>query len=562
MNLPKTIDCPPVGAESTCDDPNPLRRRPSKGFKIALVGSSGLDHTVEIQNLLRRRLGVVALLATVALTQYLASWLLRPPSVFEAGLSATLMARPWVAWTFAVCALTASLAGFLWSRHQLALRQLRMLELLILCFVFACVMGDLWFLTVHLGWVPDIFAYGGLFTSATAMPPFAIIVVYGIFIPNTWRRCLAVVAAMVLVTLAGWAFLFSRYSLPSAVLWAYFTRLGIFLGIAGAVVIYGSHRIAILRQQALQGRQLGQYQLKRRLGAGGMGEVHLAEHVLLRRPCAIKLIRPERSDPKDLLRFEREVWATATLTHPNTVQIYDYGHAEDGTFYYVMEHLPGLTLDELVKRQGPLPPARAVHFLRQLCGALREAHAIGLIHRDIKPTNVIVCERGAVHDVAKLLDFGLVLPQGNGRDGEKLTQQGAITGTPAYMSPEQAGGHETLDARSDIYSMGVLAYFLLTGQPPFAGRTPVQMLAAHLYEQPVPLTTYRPELSCELQEVVLRCLTKNPAERFADAGSREMALAACQTVGTWSECEAADRWRLEAEANYRVNKEIDQRDEH
>ena len=186
-----------------------------------------------------------------------------------------------------------------------------------------------------------------------------------------------------------------------------------------------------------------------------MGEVYLAEHVLLRRPCALKLIRPERAgDPKNLRRFEREVQATATLTHPNTVQVYDYGHTDDGTFYYVMEYLPGLTLEELVKRHGPLPPARAIHFLRQVCGALEEAHAVGLIHRDIKPGNVIVCERGGVHDVAKLLDFGLVLSPVSEADGEKLTQDGAIAGTPAYMSPEQAGGQDDVDARSDIYSLG------------------------------------------------------------------------------------------------------------
>src|SRR5262249_40413186 len=159
---------------------------------------------------------------------------------------------------------------------------------------------------------------------------------------------------------------------------------------------------------------------------------------LLRRPCAIKLIRPDRAgEPKHLLRFEREVQTTATLTHPNTVQIFDYGHAEDGTFYYVMEYLPGLTLEQLVKEHGPLPPARAIHFLRQVLGALREAHAIGLIHRDIKPGNVMVCERGGWHDTAKLLDFGLVMPPGQGQVSEKLTQDGAIAGTPAYMSPEQ-----------------------------------------------------------------------------------------------------------------------------
>src|SRR4029077_16098905 len=149
-------------------------------------------------------------------------------------------------------------------------------------------------------------------------------------------------------------------------------------------------------------------------------------------------------------------------------------------------------------------------FLRQICGALREAHAAGLIHRDIKPGNVMVCQRGGQHDVAKLLDFGLVLAQGLGQDGEKLTQEGAIAGTPAYVSPEQASGREDLDARSDIYSVGCLAYFLLTGQPPFAGRSAVRVLAAHLYEPPVPPTTHRPDVPADMESVVLRCLAKDP----------------------------------------------------
>jgi serine/threonine-protein kinase len=245
------------------------------------------------------------------------------------------------------------------------------------------------------------------------------------------------------------------------------------------------------------------------------------------------------------------VQATATLTHPNTVQIFDHGHAEDGTFYYVMEYLPGLTVAQLAQQHGPLPPARAIHFLRQLCGALSEAHAIGLIHRDIKPTNIMVCGRGGLHDVAKLLDFGLVVAQGTCPGGEKLTQEGAIAGTPAYMSPEQAPGQETVDARSDVYSLGALAYFVLTGQPPFAGRSPVKMLAAHIYEPPAPLTNHRPDVPGELQAVVLRCLAKDPAERFGDAVSLEKALAGCHTVDEWNEEEAASWWRSQLGPNGR-----------
>jgi serine/threonine-protein kinase len=270
-----------------------------------------------------------------------------------------------------------------------------------------------------------------------------------------------------------------------------------------------------------------------------MGEVYRAEHVLLRRPCAIKLIRPERAgDPRNLRRFEREVQVTATLTHPNTVQVFDYGHAADGTFYYVMEYLPGLTLEELVERFGPLPPGRAVHFLRQVCAALGEAHARGLTHRDIKPGNVMVCERGGVFDVAKLLDFGLVRTPTGDPDGGNLTRDGAIAGTPAYMSPEQAGGVSVLDARSDIYSVGALAYFLLSGKPPFAGRTVVQMLAAHMYELPAALP---PDVPQGLAAVVSRCLVKTPAERWPDAPSLEAALIATP-VPVWTTADAAAWW--------------------
>ena len=171
-----------------------------------------------------------------------------------------------------------------------------------------------------------------------------------------------------------------------------------------------------------------------------MGEVYLAEHQLLKRPCALKLIRPgDATDPRALERFEREVRLTATLSHPNTVEIYDYGRTEDGTYYYVMEYLPGLSLAELVERHGPLPPARAVYLLRQVCQALREAHAAGLIHRDIKPSNIFAARRGGMDDVAKLLDFGLVRPAATTRAAH-LSGEGQILGTPLFMSPEQATG--------------------------------------------------------------------------------------------------------------------------
>jgi serine/threonine-protein kinase len=275
-----------------------------------------------------------------------------------------------------------------------------------------------------------------------------------------------------------------------------------------------------------------------------MGEVYLAEHTLLRRPCAVKLIRPTGTDAEKLVaRFTREVQATAALTHPNTVEIYDYGRAEDGTFYYVMEYLPGLNLDQLGERHGELPPARVIHLLRQVCGALREAHGVGLIHRDVKPANIIVCSRGSIHDVVKLLDFGLVGVIDHGARDGKLTQEGAIAGTPEYMSPEQAEGIAGLDGRSDIYSLGAVAYFLLTGRPPFRKATTLQLLIAHVHEAVRPIAEIRPEVRADLQAVVLRCLEKDRERRFQDIPALDYALACCQQGEPWTEVQAADWWQ-------------------
>jgi serine/threonine-protein kinase len=271
--------------------------------------------------------------------------------------------------------------------------------------------------------------------------------------------------------------------------------------------------------------KLGQYQLKEKLGAGGMGEVYLAEHVMLKQTCAIKLIRPERAaDPRALRRFEREVRATSRLKHWNTVQIFDYGHTADGTFYYVMEYLPGVTLEQLVKNEGALPVPRAVHFLRQMCGALNEAHGIGLIHRDIRPANIIVGERGGVKDVAKLLDFGLVRHADEGAGSEALTMDGALVGTPAYMSPEQVESR-ALDARSDIYSLGAVGYYLLTGEPPFVRDRPIDVLFAHARDPVMPPSERRPGIPLDLELTILKCLEKDPAQRFASAAELDAALA-------------------------------------
>jgi serine/threonine-protein kinase len=320
----------------------------------------------------------------------------------------------------------------------------------------------------------------------------------------------------------------------------------IWLAIAAAIAVYGSHKINVLRHEAFEARQLGQYVLKQRLGEGGMGEVYLAEHQLLRRPCAVKLIHAEcLGDSQALARFEREVKATASLSHWNTVEIFDYGHTEDGTFYYVMEYLPGLDLEDMVDRHGQLTPERVIHLLRQVCAALHEAHARGLIHRDIKPGNIIACERGQVYDVAKLLDFGLVRTAETAAPSGRLTEYGRVMGTPLYMSPEQARGWPA-DARSDLYSLGAVAYFLLTGRPPFVRESSMDVLAAHLVDAVAPLATLRPDVPEDLQAVVLRCLAKAPAERFPDVDSLDKALAECRDAGRWTQAVAAAWWRNKA----------------
>jgi len=308
--------------------------------------------------------------------------------------------------------------------------------------------------------------------------------------------------------------------------------------------VWGVYMIGSLHREVFEARRLGQYRLKQRIGAGGMGEVFLAEHQMMKRACVIKLIRPERAgDPKTQARFQREVRATARLSHWNTVDVFDYGSTEDGTFYYVMEYLPGMSLAELVRRYGPMSPARVIHFLRQACDALGEAHAAGLTHRDIKPANIFAAHRGGVHDVAKVLDFGLVKSHADDETSVQLTADGAITGSPLFMSPEQAIGDSEPDGRSDIYSLGAVGYYLLVGHPPFEGDKPLRVMFAHVHDEVVAPSlrgVYVPE---DLEQVILRCLEKKPADRFQDAASLAEALAACRDAGGWTRADAAAWWK-------------------
>jgi serine/threonine-protein kinase len=316
----------------------------------------------------------------------------------------------------------------------------------------------------------------------------------------------------------------------------------LFLGIGTALAIYGAFLVNGIRAQLHEALKFGQYKLVRSLGAGGMGEVYLAEHALLKRPCALKLIRPDAgADPVALARFEREVQSSAKLAHHNTIEIYDYGHTEDGTFYYVMEYLNGLSLGDLVKRHGPLPAGRAIYIFRQICAGLAEAHGLGLIHRDLKPANVFVAVLGGETDVAKVLDFGLVKVTKE-PEATALTAEMTVSGTPHYMAPEQAAASRDLDARADIYALGAMLYYTLTGQPPFDGENAFAVMMAHARDSVARPSEVRPGIPRDLEDVVLRCLAKNPADRFAGVRELSDALAACASASEWGPRQADEWW--------------------
>jgi len=312
--------------------------------------------------------------------------------------------------------------------------------------------------------------------------------------------------------------------------------------VAALVATFTSHSIYGLRRQVEEARRFGQYVLEEVIGQGGMGRVYRARHALLRRDTAIKLLLPEQVGEAALVRFEREVQATARLTHPSTVAVYDYGRTPEGVFYYAMEHLDGGDLDDLVAYAGAIPAGRVVFILEQVCGALQEAHAAGLVHRDVKPANMIVCERGGDGDVAKVLDFGLV--KGIDTKDEAAPTGGAVlTGTPLYMAPESITAPDGVDGRSDLYAVGAVAYFLLTSGPPFRAATVAEVCAHHVHTVPErPSVRLGRPLPAGLEAVVLRCLAKSPADRFADAATLGRALHGCIEGQRWGQDEARAWW--------------------
>ncbi|TNE88806.1 MAG: serine/threonine protein kinase [Deltaproteobacteria bacterium] len=322
------------------------------------------------------------------------------------------------------------------------------------------------------------------------------------------------------------------------------TLVGLLLALAFAIFADRALQQRIAREVAAAMR-LGQYTIEDKLGAGGMGEVYRARHAMLRRPTAIKLLT--QGDSAAIERFEREVQLTASLTHPNTVEVYDYGRTPEGVFYYAMEFIDGLDLADIVALGGPVPAGRVVHLLAQVCGSLAEAHAAGLVHRDIKPANIMVCERGGRFDVVKVVDFGLVT------DVDETDKQ--VIGTPRYMSPEAIESPERIDGRSDLYAVGALGVFLLTGKHAVGGDDVKSICQAHL-DGRVLVPSSVVEVPAELESLLLRCLARQPADRPTSAREVAERLEALACYGSWTAFDAEEWWAEHGKGGHRVDRTL------
>ena len=311
-----------------------------------------------------------------------------------------------------------------------------------------------------------------------------------------------------------------------------------FAFVAGVV----SHVVFGLQTQVREAMQLGQYTLVSKIGEGGMGVVYRARHAMMQRPTAIKLLSGSESSELQMARFEREVQLTARLSHPNTITIFDYGRTDDGTFYYAMELLDGASLKRIVDVAGAQPPERVVQILLHVAGALEEAHGAGLIHRDIKPANIILCSQGGKPDVAKLLDFGLVKDVVSDED-TSLTFDGTVAGTPLFMAPETLTSSGNSDGRSDIYSLGAVGYFLLTGEHVFPGTSVVEVCGHHQHSKPMPPSErLGKSVPNDLERLVLECLAKDPNDRPRSAGDLSERLKQCSAAGNWRARDAREWW--------------------
>ena len=315
----------------------------------------------------------------------------------------------------------------------------------------------------------------------------------------------------------------------------------------GLISVLVSRNLYSLQRSAHRAKRLGNYLIEKKLGEGGMGQVYVAHHSMICRPTAVKVMTGDGADgPSAIARFEREVQLSASLTHPNTITIFDFGRTADDTFYYAMEYLDGLDLQRLVERFGPLPADRAVYLLDQICGSLAEAHVRGIIHRDIKPSNIFVTNRGGLHDFVKVLDFGLAREVKQAADSG-LTKTGVVFGTPRYIAPESVYGSHKSDARSDLYNLGGVAYWLLTGTHLFGGSSSLDLIIDHVKTVPQrPKEVSELPIPDELDALVMRCLEKEPGDRFQTAEEVKDALCAVPLESGWSRRKGREWWDLHA----------------
>ncbi len=365
-----------------------------------------------------------------------------------------------------------------------------------------------------------------------------------LILPSTVRRTILFAIPVPLVFLAiqlghGTLYAWPDQELPrdTSVMHGIWNQVVLWMAVVMSA--FASRLNFALRRKAYEAKKLDQYVIEGKLGEGGMGEVYRARHALMRRATAVKVLRPDLIGSRALQRFEKEVRLTSALTHPNTIRIYDYGRTTEGDFYYAMELLDGADLERLVDETGPMSAARTIHVLAQACAALHEAHETGLVHRDVKPSNLLLCIRGLDHDIVKVMDFGLVKDVGSGSD--TLTGAEEICGSPQTISPEALTGGD-VTRQSDLYSLGAVGCFLLTGLPAFDGTTIIELATAHLHKEPIPPSERLDSVPKDLEAILLRCLAKDPAERPSTADEVRTALLACADAGGWGEPEAATWW--------------------
>lgn len=455
-------------------------------------------------------------------------------------------------WHLALLMLLSAATILLFARVRLGVAGMRRFEILIFgsCLMFMC--GKFTVEVMEAVEAQDELALGTVITRCLFFYVLFMLI-YATFIPNSWRRAALFVIPTAMAPIVITTILRHHYS-PVDLLLRRVTDLDntsfnvLVLAGGAAISIFGAHVIHTLRITAVEAQEFGQYRLVEKLATGGMGEVWRAQHSLLRRPAAIKLIRPEvvvqvPIAPQTLFaRFELEAQATAELLSPHTVSVYDFGVLADGALYYVMELLQGMSLEKLVQQYGPMPPERVVYLLLQTCDSLAEAHANGLVHRDIKPSNIMTCKCGLQCDFVKVLDFGVarrISPQ----DEARLTLPGMTTGTPAFMAPEIGLGQSDVDHRADIYSLGCVAYFLLTGMLVFNAETAMGIVTQHVTRRPD-----RPSRWAELhipevlEEAIMSCLEKRPDDRPSSALELKARLQTCPALKLWDDRRAHEWW--------------------